>query len=382
MYRSRSSRAVFLAVTVVAALAIQTAFAAEGSDTVLRGTAAHEFGGSKSANYLAWFQGRPNNPSHIDVWVKPNGARAFKVNPRGTEAGLGSLDGNRLVYQQITRRDSNIRIMNLTTRRSRGVGRANTRHREYQPHLDGQWLLFARLNERTHRRTLILMNLRSGATRTLARMRESQFIQPGQINGDYAVWLQWNVSGLSKVKRYRISTRSTVTVPNNRRYNWASSVTPRGTVYFSRSGRRCGRFTGLFRWTPGSAPRQIVNFPDGVDMGWSNVYVNRQGKIEVLHGRGRCRGADTSDLWHYGDPFTVTLTVTKAGTRDGTVTGPGVACGTDCTQYFEPGSTVTLTATPEAGARFDGWSDPSCGTNTTCTITITADTTITASFRP
>src|SRR5207247_8542323 len=48
-------------------------------------------------------------------------------------------------------------------------------------------------------------------------------------------------------------------------------------------------------------------------------------------------------------PFT--LTVSKAGTSDGTVTSTpaGITCGANCAGSYASGTAVTLTATPEIG---------------------------------
>ena len=50
---------------------------------------------------------------------------------------------------------------------------------------------------------------------------------------------------------------------------------------------------------------------------------------------------------------TQTLTVTKGGSGTGTVTSSpgGINCGADCSQAFDQGTSVTLTATPAAGQR-------------------------------
>jgi hypothetical protein len=53
------------------------------------------------------------------------------------------------------------------------------------------------------------------------------------------------------------------------------------------------------------------------------------------------------------------LTVTPAGNGLGTVTGPGINCGSDCREQYEAGTPVTLIATPQAGATFAGWSGAS-----------------------
>jgi PASTA domain/Divergent InlB B-repeat domain len=55
-----------------------------------------------------------------------------------------------------------------------------------------------------------------------------------------------------------------------------------------------------------------------------------------------------------------TLTVNQGGTDflDGSVTSStaGIDCGMTCSRDFDFGTRVTLTATPESGAVFAGWS--------------------------
>jgi glucose/arabinose dehydrogenase len=68
------------------------------------------------------------------------------------------------------------------------------------------------------------------------------------------------------------------------------------------------------------------------------------------------------------------LTVTKAGSGTGTVTGPdGLACGASCSVQYEPGQMVTLTASPGATSWLAGWSGGCGGTGTaSCRRTATA----------
>ncbi len=71
------------------------------------------------------------------------------------------------------------------------------------------------------------------------------------------------------------------------------------------------------------------------------------------------------------------LTVSVSG--PGSVTGPGIACPGDCTEYFVDGATVSLTATPAANGKFDGWSRACRGTGG-CTIAMTTGRLAIASF--
>jgi hypothetical protein len=80
---------------------------------------------------------------------------------------------------------------------------------------------------------------------------------------------------------------------------------------------------------------------------------------------------------------TPTLTVALTGTGTGSVTSnpTGINCPGDCSQPFTSGTPVTLTARPNAGSSFSGWSGaPGCGAATTCLVTVTANQTVTAQF--
>jgi len=72
------------------------------------------------------------------------------------------------------------------------------------------------------------------------------------------------------------------------------------------------------------------------------------------------------------------LTVSKSGGGSGTVTGPGIDCGADCEEHYDPGTPVMLTATPAAGSTFTGWSGD-CGP-LTCSLTMNSDKFVTATF--
>ena len=74
-----------------------------------------------------------------------------------------------------------------------------------------------------------------------------------------------------------------------------------------------------------------------------------------------------------------TVTTNKAGAGTGTVTSdsPGIDCGTTCDGKFLQGSTVNLTAVPDPGSVFAGWSGDCAGTSS-CSLTQNA--TVTATF--
>src|SRR5213076_3215560 len=77
-----------------------------------------------------------------------------------------------------------------------------------------------------------------------------------------------------------------------------------------------------------------------------------------------------------------TLTVTQAGTGTGTVTGTpvGITCGAMCSAPHDYNTAVTLTASPATGSAFTGWSGGGCSGTSPCVVTMTAATTVTATF--
>ena len=80
-------------------------------------------------------------------------------------------------------------------------------------------------------------------------------------------------------------------------------------------------------------------------------------------------------------PGTFTVTTLKGGTGTGTVVSistRGIDCGATCSFNFLQGTTVTLTASPDAGSTFTGWSGSGCAGTSTCVVNTAA--TVTATF--
>ena len=77
-----------------------------------------------------------------------------------------------------------------------------------------------------------------------------------------------------------------------------------------------------------------------------------------------------------------TITAAKSGTGGGTVTSSpaGINCGADCSENYDNGTVVTLTATSSPGSTFTGWSGAGCSGTGTCVVTLTSDQTATANF--
>jgi predicted outer membrane repeat protein len=76
------------------------------------------------------------------------------------------------------------------------------------------------------------------------------------------------------------------------------------------------------------------------------------------------------------------LDITLAGNGSGSVnsTPAGIACPGDCSELFDYGTVVTLTATADTGSTFVGWTGASCSGTGTCVITMDAAKSVTATF--
>jgi hypothetical protein len=334
-------------------------------------TPAGEFQPARGRLHLAWERNTAAAPRRYDVFARRRGRRRFRVNAPGTNAANGGISGMLLVYQQWRGRRSDIRVYNLRKhRRRRPAKGVNTAHWEYWPSVSGRWLLFGRRKPGGARR-IVLFDRRTGRARTLARTRgRSSFAAPGQVSGRWAVWWKCTPSTGCNVFRYNIRRKTRLRVPNPGRYQRAPSVTPQGTVYFVRAARRCGASVKLMRYFPGAPPKALRKLTSGTTINDTYAYSGRVGRTKLLFERSRCGRPAASDIWRLEDPRFYGLEVVRRAAGGGTVTTSprGISCGGDCLQSFRGGSSVTLTATPEADSNFTGWGGACSGQARTCTL--------------
>ncbi len=110
--------------------------------------------------------------------------------------------------------------------------------------------------------------------------------------------------------------------------------------------------------------------PGAVFIGWSGD----------CSGAGSCTvtmDADRSVAATFG--FELTVSLAGVGTGRVTSTPSGIDCGSTCAGAFASGTPVTLTATPDPGMEFAGWSGACSGTGS-CVVTMDAAQSVTATF--
>jgi DNA-binding beta-propeller fold protein YncE len=125
--------------------------------------------------------------------------------------------------------------------------------------------------------------------------------------------------------------------------------------------------------------------PHSAFSGWSVA-----GQPGACPGTGSCQVQMTAPSIEVTAEFSAipqqTLSVATEGSGAGVVTSSpaGIECGATCSEHFDEGSTVTLTASPEARSHLAGWkvagAPSACPGTGTCAVTMDQATQVTAVF--
>jgi hypothetical protein len=159
-----------------------------------------------------------------------------------------------------------------------------------------------------------------------------------------------------------------------------------GTVTSSPSGISCG--TTCSRSFSGGTTVTLTAVPasGSVFAGWSGGGCSGTGSctVQINNNVAVTATFNTSDASPPPASGTFTLTVTKVqngGTGNVTSSPAGIDCGATCSASFASGTSIILFASATTG-RFAGWTAGPCagGTSPSCTFTLAANTTATASF--
>jgi hypothetical protein len=270
-------------------------------DIGVRTTPLNESNPAAGSGYIAWSQNSRAHPSHYDAYAKKPAHTPLRINPPGTFGWIGGIDGSLLVYQQVRKGQSDIKLFNLENRsRHDAPPGVNTKQWEWHPTISGDWILFARIRNDNRLRTLILFNRATHRSQVIDSIKgRNADIYPGQVNGDFAAWTKCT-STLCNVYRYTISTKESSRIPNpffNEQY--AASVTSAGTVYLARSGSKCGSSVRLMRYPDGGPASRLLRFPLGVDLRFTYA-LDTSGGAVLFHDRVKCK-PDAWDVYKVND---------------------------------------------------------------------------------
>jgi virginiamycin B lyase len=189
------------------------------------------------------------------------------------------------------------------------------------------------------------------------------------------------------------------------------TASPNGSIWFAESGsggNKIGTFAvdTLTVSETGTGSGQVTSVPGGINcspssnacvagfIGGTSVTLTASASAtSVFQGwtGGGCSGtapctltvgANTTVTASFTPMPSFTLSVAPAGSGAGTVTSnpSGISCGPTCNASFFTGTQVTLTGAAASGSTFAGWSGGGCSGILPCTVTMSANTTVTATF--
>ena len=234
-------------------------------------TKAYEFNPAATDTYISW---NGISHRHYVVYAKPIGGSRFRVNPKGTDAWNGSIDGTTLIYQQYvpSKGRSDIYSFDLSTKtRSKLGSPVSTDRWEYDPAGSGEWVMYGRYFRNADRK-IYIYNTTTLELRTIASTSGNNWLlDPSQVNGNYAVWDRYKFRRHRPVEcnvfLYDIAgdTKTKLANPNNR-CQYSPGVNPAGTVFFGRSGFGCGRNVVLRQIPLAGSPTRVVKIRSGHDV--------------------------------------------------------------------------------------------------------------------
>ena len=269
-----------------------------------------EVGPDASTTYLAWivFSGKNLNPSIRAEAVGSD--TSFRVNPQGTFAFTGGIDGSTLIYEQFTEtQKSDLMMVDLSTQTQLEVpDGVNTDAVEFSPSISGSHLLFGRRIRQGAE--VILFDTSTGTSQVIATKtnteRRFKFVLPIQVNGNYAVWEQSVINRKTDepistdIILYDIAAATMTKLPKTdpkRPSLYGPSVDQDGTVYFGRSSFACGENAQLVSRQLDGTETILIEFPTHKDFRFTNAVDNPDDTTDVYFDRANCRGDDFGDIW-------------------------------------------------------------------------------------
>jgi hypothetical protein len=256
-------------------------------------------------NVSSWARNGPRDTGPYNEYLRIGSGAITQVNGPGTQAFGGGLSGTKLVYQRVYKGQSDLRLYDYMAHTYSTVPTGwNTAVWEWHPTMSAPWVLFGRRNFDIHKDWTLLGNLTTGGVTVLGSEQGSSVLeQPGQVNGNYAVFTQCTSTGCG-VYLHDITAGTTTKILNTLggSYQYSASVTTTGTVYLVHSGAACGSSVKLVKVPLGGTETEIAPMPNGVDV--SSTYVDdSSGTPIVYYSRSSCANNEThGDIYKVVNP--------------------------------------------------------------------------------
>lgn len=189
------------------------------------------------------------------------------------------------------------------------------------------------------------------------------------------------------------STTSTATVADNYALRWLSLPTANGAYDVTLQNTHSG---GILRGSvvcESASTLDVIGFPQVVGAGASTVVAGLDptgcSSVVAVVTNEFQSAPNPNSTNSFPRSFTVstaaagsnvTLSISRIGQGSGTVTSTpaGISCVTTCSGNFPASTMVTLTATPDDGSNFAGWSGAGCSGIMMCMVTPTEATEVRA----
>ena len=199
-----------------------------------------------------------------------------------------------------------------------------------------------------------------------------------------AAWLRFNggvniIQAATRPPGGAFGTAVNLSAPGENAFQPQIAAAPDGTttVVWNRDDGPDDRIQATTRPPGGAFAAPVTLSAPGQDSYDSRITVAADGTTTVVWNRA----LDIIQSISTARPSPA-LGVNPTGTGTGQVTSTpaGINCGNDCAENYLSFTEVTLTATPDPGSTFTGWSGGGCSGTGTCEVTVVESTTVTAEF--
>jgi hypothetical protein len=187
----------------------------------------------------AWAQDSPQHPYRYQVYYQAGRDTPIRRTGVATDAGIGGLDldnplGAILTYDSFNRQSGyDVRLYDVFAEQAVTVPNGvNTNAQETHPTISGDYLLFQRGTLSQGSRRVILFNTQTMESKTIVVAATNGIVFGDQVNGDYVVYTVCPGTNRCVVRRYQISTDTSVKLPNANRAAYSPTVLADATVYY------------------------------------------------------------------------------------------------------------------------------------------------------